>query len=269
MSNKFLDTVIAIMLFFMAGNSVAQESNDTIAYSEEEERAGFTYPVKRWYRDFTQQMVEEKSMFKIGINDLFLSNNPFHTSFEDEIEEKLMVIMFGLGLEQKINVCWSILFEWRTSFEKYSYQWDNYEPGSVMGSNGREFNSPGQEYIERFNLNEFDIGSKYYFSMKRRMSLGECANNFSSNYLCFKYSYRAYLQDTYTYIWRNDRNVHSKILFGFGLQRRLSKYGFVDLFLGSSIIFYRAGNHVNIGYQLGENISFTPLHFGFNIGFGL
>jgi len=246
---------------------MGQHTKDTIVYSEGKEINHLKTTTKKWYSDLTRQMVEEKTLIKIGLNNMVFSNKPFYT--DEDIQEKLSLIEFGAGIEQKINPAWSVLFQWRTSYEKYSYQWEGYD-GGFRRYNGREYNKSEDEFAESFNLNEFELGIRHYFNINKKMSLGECANNFSSGYLMLIYCHRAYLKEKYTNTWHEDNKVTGKIIFGFGMQKRLTRYGFFDLYIGPSIDIYDLKGSVQIsGFPLAKNVFFNPIGIGFNIGFGL
>jgi hypothetical protein len=268
MRNSLLCIMVAILIFIDFRTAYTQENTDSAVYSVEKENLIPAHNFKQKYHDFTRQMVEEKTLIKIGINELAYSKDPFDSQ-EDHIDEQLFFMTFGLELEQKVSTSWSLLLAWRTSYEKYSYVWKDYSPGDKLTVDGREYDSPGKSYTEKFNLNEFDFGTKYYFNLKKKIRLGERANNFSADYILLKYTRRFYLHDSYTSNWRFDKDFSNKIVLGIGIQRRLSGIGFLDVSVGPAINFSTSRTKNGNVSELSEEIKLVPFNFNFNIGFGL
>ena len=73
---------------------------------------------------------------------------------------------------------------------------------------------------EDFKEIEGTGGARYYYNMKRRILKGKSANNFSGNYFSSVLTYGHRFHD-------DDNQVTLNILYG--LQRRLGRYGFIDI----------------------------------------
>ncbi len=86
----------------------------------------------------------------------------------------------------------------------------------------------GQANEKEFTEFRYRAGVRYYFDMKKRILRGRSANNFSANYLSSRASYR------YRTIDDTDQ-VSIDLLIG--VQRRLWKYGFLDVDIGIENIF--------------------------------
>ena len=193
---------LALSLVLCATVSRAQEDTVRVSYSEEPATAS-NFSFKEKYRYFTRATLEEKSMFKVGISRLNIGwGGRSGVSFALE-----HIIAF----EKKIGVPFSIMGQYRTRNSV------NYNSSKEMG---------------------LDVGVRYYYALPARIKKGKSANNFSANYFS--------LQSDNTLSWGervttlnpiqfeySNTSVYSLSLL-YGLQRRLGKYGYID---------------VNVGYQ--------------------
>lgn len=199
-TNPVLPLVLSLLLW--ASTSYAQEDTVRVSYSEEPATTS-NFSLKEKYRYFTRATLEEKSMFKVGISRLnigWAGNFGFILGLEHII-----------AFERKIGVPFSVM-------------------GQYRNLNGFNYNSPKEMGI--------DVGVRYYYALPARIKKGKSANNFSANYFS--------LQSDNTLSWGErvtnlnpiqfeygNTSVYSLSLL-YGLQRRLGKYGYVD---------------VNVGYQ--------------------
>ena len=178
------------------------------------------------YSYFTRAQIEEKSLFKLNlISELGLVGGAHvRTS---------IIWAPSLLFEHKILPNWSAIIEMSYSIIDVNY-------GSLNAINAVEY---------RYKHSTFSIGTRYYYNMNRRIRLGKQANNFSGNYLFGQYND----QIVYEREEKLFHNVPTNFTLGYGIQRRLWKYGFLDLGLGA-------------GYSKQEG-AFPYINFA--IGFGL
>jgi hypothetical protein len=83
-------------------------------------------------------------------------------------------------------------------------------------------------YEHRETVAAFNAGGRYYYNLNKRIRKGKSANNFSANYLGLSLENQ---------IVRHEFKNHYEpnLLAVFGLQRRISKYGFVDFNIGPGV----------------------------------
>ena len=193
---------LALSLVLCATVSRAQEDTVRVSYSEEPATAS-NFSLKEKYRYFTRASLEEKSMFKVGISRL---NIGWAGSFG-----LILGLEHIIAFERKIGVPFSVM-------------------GQYRNLNGFNNNSPKEMGV--------DVGVRYYYALPARIKKGKSANNFSANYFSLQsdntLSWGEYITSfsPIQFEYRNN-SVYSLSLL-YGLQRRLGKYGYVD---------------VNVGYQ--------------------
>lgn len=169
---------------------------------------------KQKYNYFTRAQIEEKSLFKLNLIDyIAVASGLIGTG---------IIWAPSLIYEHKILPYWSGIVE-------VNYFLLN-------------------PYC-KCNVSYFGIGTRYYYNINRRIRLGKQANNFSANYLFLKYTNGViYRRDEKTY-----QNIPGAFILGYGIQRRLGKYGFLDF---------------NFGLEKDKWSGPYP-YFKFGIGFGL
>lgn len=268
METKILKILILFLFYYTSVN--AQKITDSIEYGIENDYRENGRNVINKMKDFTRQMVEETILLKIGFDDF--TKTKFKPS--KDIDVQLFSLKFGLGIEQKIFTDWSVLADWRTVFEDYSYTWDSYSPGFIRSQGSlfytQRYDTSEMHSIHRFNLNEFSLGVKHYFNLKKRIATGESANNLSGSYVLFKYTQRVFFKGKEIFDRNNENNVFGKMVFCIGMQRRLSRFGFFDINVGSGFYFYNNKFDIDVNHiPMDRRISFSPFTFSFTIGFGL
>ena len=182
------------------------------------------------YRRFIRAQIEEKTLVTIA-------GLPFYGDYS---QSSYWGLTSQVGVEQKLTPSWSVLAAAITRYR------------SEVG------------YADRAYIRAL-LGTRWYYSMKRRMAQGKSANNFSSQYLAFETVLPVWSRATF----RGDPNSRSvsytpdpftapdrpAVFVGIGMQRRLGRFGYFDL----------SGGFLNTF----NPISATRLSINFTIGFGL
>ncbi|SNR69551.1 hypothetical protein [Hymenobacter mucosus] len=158
---------------------------------------------------FTRQRVEEQRLLKIGLTEFR------HARQDGELRDA----HYGLNLiyEQKVRPQWSVLAELSPEFVRYREALHGpVTNGVVLAS---------------------QVAGRYYYNLNKRIRLGKSANNFSANYFSLalgtSYGKRGYGTPLTTNdnLLRGDA-VRASIAALYGIQRRLGRYGFVDVYAG-------------------------------------
>lgn len=212
-SNPILFLVLTMTLSVMKAH--AQQDTITVSYSEEPaEKSSFSFKEK--YKYWTRATVEEKSMFKVGLSQLaFGFGGGANTDFS---------VGHVIAFERKVGVPFSLLVQYRNDISTWT--------PTMLG---------------------LDAGVRYYYALPTRIKRGKSANNFSANYFSLQYNNTWSIGDYsegVTPVRYDFTTFYSRdISLLYGLQRRLGKYGYVD---------------INIGYgrRIGE-IQSTNLRRGF------
>jgi hypothetical protein len=143
----FLCGVLSIFLLLPSGAS-AQTDSIRVEYGEEQaEKSDYTF--KEAYNYLIRAQVEEKTLFKIGVNGFGYGSN-----FGG-------LVYTNIGVEQKL---WA--------------------PISVYAEYKRAFRFLASDQYRSWPINDFNIrgGFRYYYNINRRIRQGKSANNFSVNY---------------------------------------------------------------------------------------
>lgn len=142
---------------------------------------------------------------------------------------------------------------------------DSLEVGSplmMIGYERKLSETLGCLFATRLNSREDKIsevkmigGLKYYYNLGRRILRGYSENNFSANYISIQFNHTRYtLRD----------QTQPSFLVGFGIERRLGKYGYMDFIVGGENIF----NHR--GQDFDESpTSHRRLYVRFELGIGI
>lgn len=200
---KHLFVLIALSVLSLSP-VLAQQDSVVISYREEATDSS-DFSLKEKYKYFTRATVQETSLFKVG-----LSNLGFGSYYG-------LSMGLRIAYERKIKVPLSVFFQYRHQM----YGWT---------SNGIGL----------------DAALRYYYSLPRRIRKGKSANNFSANYFSLQsdngWSAR-YRQDGqfpfYSRPVREGTDFGTSVSLLYGIQRRLSKRGFVDVNLGGRWRPYR------------------------------
>ncbi|NBB22773.1 hypothetical protein GVN20_25685 [Runella sp. CRIBMP] len=230
-----------------------QKDSVRVEYAEESiEQSDFKK--KEAFRYLTHANIEEKTLIKIGILPTF--------GFSKRIG--FTGVGYGeLSIEHKLKPQWSVMGGINQIYRRnhpYSY---GYYAGLMLGT-------------------------RYYYSIKKRMALGKSANNFSNNYLQLQvekplYGYQ-HLQGLITgggnqgeYVKPNGipqitEGMPSFVRFrlGWGIQRRLGKWGYFDAGAGVTTTLPSGHWHLN-WFTKDPESSFSGIapYINFRIGIGL
>jgi hypothetical protein len=124
--------------------------------------------------------------------------------------------MFGPHLlyERKLHTSWSVLAELTPQLLRYR----------------EAYNGPAHNGLEV----QTQLAGRYYYNLNKRIRKGKSASNFSANYLSVAlgtgYGRRGY--GTPFSGGQRGHAVRASAAVLYGLQRRLGRYGFVDLSAG-------------------------------------
>ena len=181
--NRF-DFNVNLRLAFAVGDR-SKSRNSDIPYSK---------VVENRLSDFTNQLSEEKTMFKIGINNF-------------DFQEWRYSMTNQIGVEHKITPVLSIFAEL------------DIEHRAI--------------YLEDYPLNggyvklDGGVSARYYYSLMKRMRLGKSGNNFSANYVALRVG-DIILKDSDPY--RN--NSGPSFMAQWGVQRTFGKRFYIDTNVG-------------------------------------
>ncbi len=165
---------------------------------------------------------KETTLIKIGLTDINLSHNA-------EQNSTYFRMYVDIGIEQKIIDNLSVNIEYKPAI---TYSKSDFYRNYGLDTEKKET----YEYSSFFKAYKASIGLKYYYNLRWRMKKGKSGNNFSGNYFTFEY-------------------LSGDFALGYGIQRRLGKYGYADIYLGP-VFVKRIGNdyHLSLGifnYSIG------------------
>ena len=198
------------LLLALVRPAAAQTVPDSarISYSEETMTDSTAFEgerkLQRKLRRITRLQIEEHQLWKIDL-----------TSFSVGGSESY----YGLDLlvEQKLRPSWSVLAGLNPQVERYRQPLSGH-PGTTTG-----FAVKSQ------------LAGRYYYNLNRRIRKGKSASNFSANYLSLGlgtgFGRRGADTPYYSGLGRGHA-VRAAVAAFYGMQRRLGRYGFVDLNLG-------------------------------------
>jgi hypothetical protein len=205
----------ALSLALLARSAAAQTqpadtSRTRITYSEETvpDSTGYAFEARlgRKLRKLTRVQVEEQQLWKI---------DPFNWSGSGE-NGQLQESMFGPHLlyERKLRTSWSVLAELTPQLLRY-----------------REvYNGPLYHGLEL----QSQLAGRYYYNLNKRIRKGKSASNFSANYLSVALGtgYGRHGNGTPFTGGEQGHAVRASAAVLYGLQRRVSRYGFIDVSAG-------------------------------------
>ncbi|AXE20060.1 hypothetical protein DR864_21055 [Runella rosea] len=231
-----------------------QKDSVRVEYAEESiEQSDFKK--KEAFRYLTHANIEEKTLIKIG----------FLPTFGWSKGSGITGVGYSeLSIEHKLKPQWSVMGGINQIYRRnHSYSYGYY--AGLM------------------------LGTRYYYSIKKRMELGKSANNFSNNYLQFQvekplYGYQ-HLQGIAHGIRKNGeeyREPHGvpkitegmpafvRFRLGWGIQRRLGKWGYFDAGAGVTTTLPSGHWHLN-WFTKDPESSFSGIapYINFRIGIGL
>jgi hypothetical protein len=229
---KKTSILICICIFLISANLKLHGQEDSVIIENSTEPyKNSDLKLKRKYKYLDNNFREEKTLLKIGITPV---SNMLYSYDLERFWENFDI---NLSFEKKINTAFSV-------HNDYGFRHD---PHDESGMKGRFYS---------------DIGFRYYYSMNKRIKKANGVNNFHGNYFSLK------LEELATYgnlidvvesdsiqlivVGNNDWRFKPYICLSWGMQRRIGKYGYVDV---------------------SPNIKFNRTNFGFGvnlfIGFGL
>lgn len=180
------------------------------------------YAIEKKHSYLDANFREETSSIKFGISPFYLgrwNDNPDYSDFNVE-----------LIFEKKINPSWSLITNLNVNYT------GDFSKNSLW-------------------LFTNDIGVRYYYSMKKRISSFSGANNFNASYFSFvikKMVELKYNNDEYS-IW-HDWHIAPDFYLGWGVQRHFKNWGFLDI--GPYISYTRDIESSNIDRSLGIGVNF-------------
>jgi hypothetical protein len=231
---KKTSVLICIFLFLISTNFKLYGQEDSVIIENS------TEPIKN--SDFKQKMKykyldnnfrEEKTLLKIGITPIINMFDSYDlTKFWEYFD-------INLSFEKKINAVFSV-------HNDYGFRHDLYDAYGLKG----HFYS--------------DIGFRYYYSMNKRIKKSNGVANFHGNYFSIKIEEWATFGNVIDVVednnlqsvrvGNNDWRFNPYINLSWGMQRRIGKYGYVDV---SPYIKFNRTN-----FEFGVN-----LFMGFGLGF--
>lgn len=104
-----------------------------------------------------------------------------------------------------------------------------------------DINYPTAEYY--FESIGLRLGIRDYYNINRRIRKGKSANNFSANYISL---------ETFTSYYFKYRQVIPQIAAIYGIQRKISKHGYVDFNFGPgfNMVILKTYPHLSLGLGL-------------------
>ena len=162
--------------------------------------APFSTKVRNSINNITRQMDRDVIMFKVGFNQF-------------DVSEEYYNIKGLFGIEQKILPTLSVLGEVKYSTYK---------------------NNDSQFSISSYS---FNIGTRYYYSLAKRMNNGVSVNNFSANYISLEVkdisTHNGYNSDHKLQLSEH-QNPSLNLLWG--MQRKIGKFNYLDFNTGLKFV---------------------------------
>ncbi|UOG75298.1 hypothetical protein MTX78_01565 [Hymenobacter tibetensis] len=204
--------VLPLLWVGLLGQAAAQTAPDTtrISYSEETvtEASAPTTSLGSTYSNLARLQIEEKSVWKLGLNNLALP----YTGSEGKLYTR-----YGLYLiyERKLQPDISVMAELSPDITRYRRATDTPTRTSLAVRS--------------------QVAGRFYYNLNDRIRKGKSASNFSANYLSLAigtgFGRRAHETPFYYYDFSKPF-VRADLAMLYGLQRRLGQYGFVDFNVG-------------------------------------
>ncbi len=209
---------IIIAICLLVNIHIFAQDEAVIEYSEEPaDSSDFSFKEK--YKYLTRANIEEKSMFKVGLSQFGYASS------------RGPIIGFKVAYEQKVSVPFSLQGEFQQTM------------------NGWSSNSLGLN----FNV-------RYYYAQKSRIRKGKSANNLSANYFALQNAsiWFSKYQTVFTsqgIEYQQVDPVYANIpSLLYGYQRRLGRFGYID---------------INIGPSYNRLRDWRPLYLDFNFSIGI
>lgn len=215
--------------------------------------------VKRFIRYITRADVEERTLVKVGVwpaSDRFRAN---------DTRRFRLGTNFGIAIEQKLSSAWSFIGG------LYGYWYYAEFRGPTLSS--RPVNSPATPYdfaaLHTRTLElDLELGTRYYYTQRRRASGATRVSNFSGNYLAGNIGFMAGGRSRTTAVNRFTGELirtgsgyntfdlsQPRFSLLYGVQRRLGKFGYFDVNAGPEL-HYQSPTKGTFGFQLNALIGF-------------
>ncbi|MBO3271258.1 hypothetical protein [Hymenobacter defluvii] len=179
---------------------------------------------------------EERALLKVGLNN-FTPGGGYQR--------------YGIHLiyERKVGRAWSVMGEISPAWLHY-YRYDYNSRQAQSGPSVRA-----------------QLAGRFYYNLERRIRQGHNAGNFSANYLsaALGAGFGRYSDLPFFLTPLGGRRVHAQVALLYGLQRRLGRYGFVDVNAGYVRLLTNEGSFrqqltgsVRVGLVLGGAAVASP-----------
>lgn len=218
-------------------------TEEHVSYSEEVVTKPLKRPAKPLGRDTTALRVqrEDRDLWKLGLNNVIVNDG-----YNGFIYRYYGYRRFGLHLayERKLHrPAWSILAE---------------VSPAILRTQVYTGYSSDVEYRWGVNVRA-QLAGRYYYNLERRIRQGRGAGNFSANYfsLALGTGIGRYTDTPFIREVQHGQSIQLDGALLYGIQRRLGKYGFVDVNAGVVSLFtgynrgIQPGGSLRIGLALG------------------
>lgn len=194
---------LLLIALFGTGLCVQAQQPDSAKTETSQELDSLQHaPTQRFvkaYRKFIRAQVEEKTLFKLGaVPELGYAG----------YVGAVYGLQAELGVEQKLVPALSVLASLRTRYRHVGNQFDEV---TLRGT----------------------LAGRWYYAQNRRMRTGKSANNFSNQYLTLQGSQyllsRKQMKQTGEV---QSLDADNWVGIGFGVQRRLGRFGYIDWTIG-------------------------------------
>jgi hypothetical protein len=225
----------------LAQQPTAPADSSRISYGEEtmpEPLSPPTTALGQGYSKLTRLQVEERELFKIGLNNFGFGGSYYESRTG-----------LHLAYERKLAPAWSVMGEVSPDIFRY-------RPDTTRDDRSTKYSARVQ------------VAGRYYYNLNQRIRRGKSASNFSANYLGLGLGAGlgrfSRLSPFYNYN-RSGRAVRAVAMVQYGLQRRLGEYGFVDFNVG--IPFLLTNDRDDDGDML-TGAQFVRLNLRIGLAFG-
>lgn len=237
---KALSILIFITIFLGKNENISAQTESIKVEYKQESIDSSDYKLRRKYKYLDIIMKDEKNLFKIGVQNTMIFT-------ENQIE-----LMPHLIFEKKVSPAWSLVFDNEVGF-------------NLTQDDGVRYNIKTYKY-------SLNIGTRYYYGIKKAIREKTSGNNFNHNYFEFNIAGFQYIEKsngTLKSKYADNPNMSgsvyyhemlSSIQISSGLQRRLSNYSFID----AKLTLGWGGSRLN----LHSNEPYTEWYAGLNLLFG-
>lgn len=204
--------LIAIVCF---GSCVQAQQPDSVKTEISQEMDSLqpdpTHRFLKAYRKFIRAQVEEKTLFKLGaVPELGYAG----------YVGAVYGLQTELGVEHKLMPALSVLASLRTH---YGHMGNQFDEVTMRGT----------------------LAGRWYYAQNRRMRTGKSANNFSNQYLTLQASQHILSRKRMKQTGEVESlDADNWVGIGFGVQRRLGRFGYLDWTIGPAYAVSRPNRFV-------------------------